>query len=672
MQEPNTQKPEIYYTTAVTEAKLGETPIYRRKGFEDRLYDTIEGVETVQDLHLKNFREVPEKDALGRRVQLEDGSLDKKITWETYADLKRLATALGSGIINLGLTDEKAQFRDYKLRFVGIQSPNSREWFILDTANSLYNFVTMPLYDTLGDDALEFMYNQTELSTAFVTANHVAKTAQLAAEGRLQFLKNIVVCDPQNLTDEIRAEVKEGVTLLTFDEVIKAGEENQHEYATVTPDDILCFSYTSGTTGQPKGAMLTHGNIIAMVSSGPIIIKIKEGYTHLSYLPLPHIFERCTLTIVLRQQGRIAAFNGNPKKLLEDLAIVKPDFMFSVPRLFNKFTAAIKAQFAQAPPEKRAVIEKAVETKIKNLRENFQYTHEQYDELVFGKIKQLLGGNVKYLLSGAAPISQDVHEFFNIAMCCPFVEGYGQTEACAAQYVQDVNDGSTGNVGGPMPHLEFKLIDVPEMNYFSTDKDEQGRAAPRGEVLTRSKCVFPCYYKNEEKTAEMRDEEGWLHSGDIGMIVPENGALKIIDRRKNIFKLSIGEYVAPDRLQEVYKAVTGVSDIFITGNTLRSYLVGMVYSEPAVLERVAKGLGVEGTFEELCDNEKVVEHFVKALDAKQQETDLKTFEKVKKIKLSKKSFEVLGLLTSTFKIKRQVARIHFKDVFDALYAEDDE
>lgn len=182
----------------------------------------------------------------------------------------------------------------------------------------------------------------------------------------------------------------------------------------------------------------------------------------------------------------------------------------------------------------------------------------------------------------------------------------------------------------------------------------------------RSASVIPGYYKDEEKSAETIDSEGWLHSGDIGTILP-NGALKIIDRRKNIFKLSIGEYIAPDKLQEIYKTVRGVNDIYVHGDSLKSVLVGIVYSEKPALLSIASELGISGTYEELCQNADINKWFIEQLNAKQKESGLKGFERLAKIQVASKNFEEAGLLTTTFKIKRHEAAQYFKSTIDTLY-----
>ena len=304
---------------------------------------------------------------------------------------------------------------------------------------------------------------------------------------------------------------------------------------------------------------------------------------------------------------------------------------------------------------KAVLAHRALTTKESNYESGGYYTHKMWDKLVFSKMQTALGGNVKYMLTGSAPISSDVRKFMKICFACPFAEGYGQTEGLGGQFVTHPDDPTMGYVGGPLPHVEFKLKDVPEMNYFATDVNEDGEPAPRGEILSRSACIIPGYYKNKAKTNETIDEEGWLHSGDIGMIMP-NGALKIIDRVKNIFKLSIGEYIAPDKLQEVFKTVRGVSDIFVYGDSLKSVLVGIVFSEEPELMKIAQELEIEGTYDELCANEDINKYFIAELLKKQKESGLKGFERIKKINISPKSFEELNLLTTTFKIKRHVAK----------------
>jgi long-chain acyl-CoA synthetase len=315
---------------------------------------------------------------------------------------------------------------------------------------------------------------------------------------------------------------------------------------------------------------------------------------------------------------------------------------------------------------KATLANKALASKVDNYESGGYYTHKVWDKLVFSKMQAALGGNVKYMLTGSAPISTEVRKFMKICFACPFAEGYGQTEGLAGQFLTHPEDPGMGYVGGPIPHLEFKLIDVPEMNYFSTDVDQDGNPAPRGEILSRSAAIIPGYYKMPEKTKSTIDEDGFLHSGDIGMILP-NGALKIIDRRKNIFKLSIGEYIAPDKLQEIYKTVRGVSDIFVYGDSLKSVLVAIVFSEEPELLSVAKDLGIEGSYNELCQNDDINKWFVIQLLATQMSSGLKGFERIKRVYISPQSFEELELLTTTFKIKRHITKIHFKETLDTLY-----
>lgn len=251
--------------------------------------------------------------------------------------------------------------------------------------------------------------------------------------------------------------------------------------------------------------------------------------------------------------AQIGYFAGDVQKLKEDIALLRPTIFISVPRLYNRFYDAIKKKIDDLEGMKAKIANWGLDAKMARLAETGDPTHPVYDKLVFNKFKEAFGGRVKFLLTGSAPISKDVVNFLKVVFCCPMYEGYGQTESCAASTLTYSIDSEAGHVGGPVPYAEMKLVDIPAMNYLTTDtKDE--KPYPRGEICFKGSNNFVGYFKNPEKTAEALDENGWLHTGDIGALLP-NGALKIIDRKKNIFKLAQGEYIAPDKLENGYGTI---------------------------------------------------------------------------------------------------------------------
>lgn len=354
-------------------------------------------------------------------------------------------------------------------------------------------------------------------------------------------------------------------------------------------------------------------------------------------------------------------------KLKDDLAILKPTVFVSVPRLYNKFYDAMRSKLSELTGCKGTLAKKALATKLENI-EKGQYTHFLYDKLVFNKMKDVLGGRVEVLLSGSAPLAVPVKKFLKACFAAPFLEGYGQTEGMGAEFLTHPDDPRTDIVGGPVPMNEFKLIDVPEMNYFSTDKDEHGRHAPRGEILVRGANIIPGYYKADDKTTESIDADGWLHSGDIGTIIPGTNALKITDRRKNIFKLSQGEYVAPDRLEQVFKTCVGIQDIYVYGDSLKSYLVGIVNIDPVASLKLAASKGIEATNAgELATNDQFNKVLLECLKKCADENGLKGFERLARIFIDPRPFQEHDLITTTFKLKRNDAKEFYKSQIAKLY-----
>ena len=369
-------------------------------------------------------------------------------------------------------------------------------------------------------------------------------------ERKMHRMKHVITFEACT-KDELEMADTAGIKILTYEEVINAGKSSIEELVFVEPqpEDHLLFSYTSGTTGDPKGVMVRHSMLLqtAVASEKRIsqAYPVDESQCYISYLPLAHSFEQSLFGLSLVTGCKIGFFGGDVLKLVsDDLPALKPSIFPSVPRLYNRIFGKINDRVNTAASCRKWLAKKAIETKMANLRTTGSVTHGCYDKVVFSKMKGLLGGNVKIMVCGSAPISKDVLDFLKVCFCAPICEGYGMTETSAANCITKVGDPQSGHVGGPMANIKIRLRDIPEMDYLSTT------SPPRGEICFWGPGVMKGYYKNEEKTNECL-ADGWLYSGDVA-VVHDNGSIQIIDRSKNIFKLSQGEYIAPEKLENIY------------------------------------------------------------------------------------------------------------------------
>ena len=363
--------------------------------------------------------------------------------------------------------------------------------------------------------------------------------------------------------------------LYTLDQVIEVGqkviERDQGIRCPPNPDDCYMFSYTSGTTGDPKGVKLTHKMIVGAVyavNQRLRTLSLQAEDIYISYLPLAHSFEQCNFGSAVLQQSRCGFYGGDILKLTEDLQVLKPTFFPSVPRLYNKIYGKIMDGISKATGLKKLLVSNAISTKMKNLEDGQGFKHGFYDAIVFKKMKKLFGGNVKVMVTGSAPISGDVLSFLKIAFCSEVLEGYGMTETCAGSCITFCGDPTTGHVGGPVQNVKIRLRDLPEMGYFHTSNP------PKGEICFWGPSIMKGYYKNEEKTAEAFHND-WLLSGDVGVVFP-NGSIKIVDRAKNIFKLSQGEYIAPEKLENVYIQSKYIAQIWVYGDSIRDFAIAFI------------------------------------------------------------------------------------------------
>lgn len=302
---------------------------------------------------------------------------------------------------------------------------------------------------------------------------------------------------------------------------------------------------------------------------------------------------------------------------MDDLKVLQPTIFPVVPRLLNRMFDRI---FAQANTTlKRWLLDFASKRKEAELRSGIIRNNSLWDKLIFHKIQSSLGGKVRLMVTGAAPVSATVLTFLRAALGCQFYEGYGQTECTAGCSLSMPGDWTAGHVGAPMPCNLIKLVDVEEMNYMA--------AKGEGEVCVKGANVFKGYLKDPAKTAEALDKDGWLHTGDIGKWLP-NGTLKIIDRKKHIFKLAQGEYIAPEKIENVYLRSEPVAQVFVHGESLQAFLIAIVVPDAEILCSWARKKGFEGSFEELCRNKDVKKAILEDMVRLGKDSGLKPFEQV--------------------------------------------
>ncbi|KZO99388.1 acetyl-CoA synthetase-like protein [Calocera viscosa TUFC12733] len=593
--------------------------------------------------------------------------------WITYGEGARRRKDIGSGIELLfegGLVGKN----DQGLEAVGIWSKNCPEWQLVDNALMCFGRCSVALYDTLGAGAVEYIINHAGLQLAFVSQAHMQELISLGRD-KCPCLKVLVCVDTPELDNLASFEKwgkEKGIRVMCLAELEKQGRENPREFRYPKPEDVATISYTSGTTGQPKGVVITHANMATSVYAW-VLGALRDSPNNaivFSCLPLAHVFERG-----MEQAGFACGFaigysTGDTLRLLEDCRLLKPWVMNSVPRILNRLYAALQPAYNDAGLKGR-LFRRAVAAKLANMYKTGRVDHPLWDRLIFRKIQALLGGQLQFIPMGAAPMSGEVIDFLKVVLSCQVQQGYGMTECTGASTSSFPDDMLPGGwVGPPLPINEIKLVDVPEMGYRATDVPE-----PRGEVCLRGPSIAPRYYKDEEKTRETIDSEGWLHTGDVGSM-DTYGRLRIIDRVKNIVKLSQGEYVALEKVEAAYSTVPVVSQMFVHAEGTRDYVVAVVVPDPPAFASFVSGvLGREvdvkdaAALAQAAQDERVVQAVLALLMRRAEEERLRGFEKVKRVWLTMEPFSIdNGILTATFKVKRIAALAKYRKEIDALYA----
>lgn len=590
--------------------------------------------------------------------------------YQTYAQTGAAVTKLQSALAKVGVSSGSK---------VGILSPNCIQWMELLLANASQSCVTIPLYDTLGADVIEYIIDHAECEVACVNTGKKQLAAFVGSLPQVQTEVKAVVLFGKEDNAAAKATVEEaikgtnlkGAAVYTYAEFLALGDANPAEPVPPKKEDLAVIMYTSGTTGNPKGVMLLHDTYMYEVGGAQAFlqefVEFGEDDTFFSFLPLAHIFDQVVEIMYIGMGAHIGYWRGDVKLLVDDIGACKPTLFAGVPRIYDKIYAGVMAKF-NSKGILKWLLKWATERKLYFMEKvglPQSKASPLADKIVFKKVAQKLGGRVKAVCSGAAPLARHVEDFLRVGMCAGVSQGYGLTETCAASCIVPLdypNGKMAGTVGVVTPAVQVCLDAVPEMNYLPTNDP------PAGEICFKGPAVFKGYYKQPELTAEVLEESGWFHTGDIGIITPE-GAIKIVDRKKNIFKLSQGEYVAVEKLENIFGKCGDFDAVWVYGNSFESTLVAVVCPNEDKLKKWAGDNGVSGDFAAICASDKAKAHILSLLTTTGKEGRLKGFEMVKAVHLEPEAWTPESeLLTPTFKKKRPQLLKKYQAEVDAMYA----
>ena len=669
----------VQYATYITESKEGETGILRHPLYAKELSQKMAyGCETVLESFEINLKKNRHKcNFLGFRKKIKKDKLENKYTWITYEEANELLTNFSKGLNALNLCPIIEIEKEGPYRLLGIYSRNKKEW-LLSYLGAIKDSITIvTIYETLGNLAIEYIISQTQLITVVIEVKALKTIYNLASQNKINKLKNLIVIEKEEDEETCLALKKLGLNIYTWEEIVEKGKNAGNIVLNkAKPDDICIINYTSGTTGYPKGVKLTHKNIVVGTDVGELIgLNATNKDLYLSFLPYAHIMETLIITYAFNHGVPIGIYNGNAKLLLEDIQILKPTAICAVPKIFQRIYDSIKNKVNSLPLIKRRIFDQAIKLKMKDYINTGMYKNILLDFLVFKEVRKSLGGNLRFMLVGSAPIDGYILNYLRCSLSVEIMEGYGQTEDVAGVLLSNTCDPITGHLGGPGYWTEVKLIDQKELGYTVKNKDKEGNLRPSGELCVRGPTLFKGYFKDEEKTKESIDKDGWLHSGDIAMIIPEHGnAMKIIDRVKNIFKMQQGEYISPEKIENIYLNCKYIEQIFVHGNSLKSYLICIAYPKKDDIINYFKNKGIkeinENNYKNYLENEDLKKEIINVMDKFGRENNLMGFELPKKIYLVKEPFTIDNqIMTPTMKLRRHFARKYFEEQINKLYDE---
>ncbi|KAI9275407.1 hypothetical protein BY458DRAFT_454713 [Sporodiniella umbellata] len=575
----------------------------------------------------------------------------------TYKEASRLTHDVGAGLLHLGLRERSK---------VEIFSPTNMYWLLTAHGCFTQNMTIVTAYDTLGEAGLLHSMNETGVEAIYTVGELLSTVTKVASQ--CPTLKHIIYSG--EIKPDALEKTRKAVTqrVISLDEVARLGRENPKETRQPEPEDLCCIMYTSGSTGNPKGVMLSHKNIVAAIAGCNTLLGhlVTDRDSMMAYLPLAHVLEFvvenvCIFWGATLGYGSVRTLtDASVRNCKGDIKEFRPTLMTGVPAVWESIRKGVLSKLSSASPKAQKLFYKAYATKAWLLERHLPTGF--IDKVVFNKIKDQVGGRLRFALSGGAPMSIETQKFLSVTVC-PILVGYGMTESCGMSCIMTPEQFGYGHVGSLVPCCEIKLVDVPDANYFSTNEK------PQGEVWVRGPSVTKGYWSRDDLTQETITQDSWLQTGDIAEW-NDNGTITIIDRKKNLVKTSNGEYIALEKLESIYKSCLYVTNICIYADSLYPKPVALaVVSEP-VIRRLAKEQDVtENDWEKLCQDSVIKSAILKALLAQAKEGELKGSELISDVYLCSEEWTTeSGLLTAAQKIKRTDITKAYRQQLDDMNA----
>uniref|UniRef100_A0A804NYI4 4-coumarate--CoA ligase n=1 Tax=Zea mays TaxID=4577 RepID=A0A804NYI4_MAIZE len=545
--------------------------------------------------------------------------------WDTYTEAFNRACNFSSGLIKMGhdLDSHAAIFSDTRA-----------EWIIAAQGCFRQNLTVVTIYASLGEDALVHSLNETQVSTLICDSKQLKKIPAISY--KLQSLRRIIYIEDEPVEAETLNQVKH-LTTLSFTEVEELGKTSHVDARLPSGSDTAVIMYTSGSTGLPKTVMLASGSAIGYGSA-------------------------LTMT---------DTSNKIKKGTKGDVSVLNPTLMISVPAILDRIRDAVFKKVGEKGGLTKKLFDFSYKRNIAAIEGSWfgSWAPERmlWDHIIYKPIRAMLGGRLRFVLCGGAPLSSDTQRFMNICLGVPVGQGYGLTETCAGAAFTEWDDTSVGRVGPPLPCCYVKLVSWEEGGYKISDSP-----MPRGEVAVGGHSITKGYFNNEAKTNEVYkvDERGirWFYTGDIGQFHPD-GCLEIIDRKKDIVKLQHGEYVSLGKVESALATSNYVENIMVYADPFHNYCVALVVPAHQALEKWAQnsGMNYEG-FGELCQNDRAIKEVQQSLSKAAKAARLEKFEVPAKIVLLPEPWTPeSGLVTAALKLKREQIKAKFKGDLDKLY-----